>query len=36
MTKKSFPQAGCETRLILATYAQIVEKKIIFINILLI
>lgn len=32
MTKKSFPQAGCETRLFLTTYSQFVEKKIIFIN----
>ena len=36
MTKKSFPQARCETRLILVTYAQLVEKKILFINTLLI
>lgn len=32
MTKKSFPQARCETRLISLTYAQLVERKIIFIN----
>ncbi len=30
MTKKSFPQAVCETRLFLPTYTQLVEKKIIF------
>lgn len=36
MTKKSFPQARCETRIILANCAQLVEKKIIFTNTLLI
>ena len=32
MTKKSFPQAVCETRLFLPTYTQLVEKKIIFVH----